>query len=76
MLNDGFVTAVEYLNIGLKISLSSLLLSTIPCKVYALVNYLVTVKSGKAMFEVIITSDMPCLFFWEPWNDHRKSHEQ
>uniref|UniRef100_UPI001C0A721F hypothetical protein n=1 Tax=Shigella boydii TaxID=621 RepID=UPI001C0A721F len=59
-----------------KISLSSLLLSTIPCKVYALVNYLVTVKSGKAMFEVIITSDMPCLFFGEPWNDHRKSHEQ
>ena len=23
------------------------------------------------MFEVVITSDVPCLFL-EPWNDHRK----
>lgn len=54
---------VEYLKIGQKNKLASLLLNTIPCKVYALVNHLVTVKSGKAMFEVIITSDVPCLFW-------------
>ena len=57
------MTDVGYLNVGLKNKPTISLLSTIPCNVYALVNHLVTVKSGKAMFEVVITSDVPCLFF-------------